>query len=144
MGHCISVYLMNKSELRDEKIKSIIDGKDTDDGLVMSKKIKSSDLIWTELESDIIATEHIPNIREYGKDKTIAKIETDYFGGWGVQSAKLFVNNKKVYDESDEQDISLKPINTALKMMGVTAKSNMDEFDTIGLSKYRSNSDFNK
>ncbi len=144
MGHCISVYLMNKSELRDEKIKSIIDGKDTDDGLVMSKKIKSSDLIWTELESDIIATEHIPNIREYGKDKTIAKIETDYFGGWGVQSAKLFVNNKKVYDESDEQDISLKPINTALKMMGVTAKSNMDEFDTIGLSRYRSNSDFNK
>lgn len=144
MGHCISVYLMNKSELRDEKIKFIIDGKDTDDGLVMSKKIKSSDLIWTELESDIIATEHIPNIREYGKDKTIAKIETDYFGGWGVQSAKLFVNNKKVYDESDEQDISLKPINTALKMMGVTAKSNMDEFDTIGLSKYRSNSDFNK
>lgn len=135
---------MNKSELRDEKIKSIIDGKDTDDGLVMSKKIKSSDLIWTELESDIIATEHIPNIREYGKDKTIAKIETDYFGGWGVQSAKLFVNNKKVYDESDEQDISLKPINTALKMMGVTAKSNMDEFDTIGLSRYRSNSDFNK
>jgi len=79
-----------------------------------------------------------------GKDKTIAKIETDYFGGWGVQSAKLFVNNKKVYDESDEQDISLKPINTALKMMGVTAKSNMDEFDTIGLSRYRSNSDFNK
>jgi len=25
MGHCISVYLMNKSELRDEKIKSIIE-----------------------------------------------------------------------------------------------------------------------
>ena len=136
---------MNKSELRDEKIKSIIDGKDTDDGFVMSGKIKSDDydLIWTELDADILATEHIPNIREYGKDKTIAKIETDYFGGWGAQSAKLFINNKKVYDGSDEIDIKIKPINDVLKLMGVSCGDKMDEFDTIGLGKYRSNADFN-
>lgn len=143
MGHCISVYLIHKSEIRNEKIQSIIDGKDTDNGLVINNKIKSDDLIWTELESDILAIEHIPNIREYGKDKTIAKIETDYFGGWGVQSAKLFINNKKVYDESDEHDIKLKPINNVLKLMGVSCGDRMDEFDTIGLGKYRSNSDFN-
>lgn len=145
MGHCISVYLIHKSEIRNEKIQSIIDGKDTDNGLVINNKIKSDDydLIWTELESDILATEHIPNIREYGKDKTIAKIETDYFGGWGVQSAKLFINNKKVYDKSDEQYIKIKPINDVLKLMGVSCGDKMDEFDTIGLGKYRSNSDFN-
>jgi len=35
------------------------------------------------------------------------------------------------------------PINEALKMMGgVERKSGMDEFDTIGLGRYRTNEDF--
>jgi hypothetical protein len=142
MGHCISVYLIHKSEIRNEKIQSIIDGKDTDDGFIMSGKIKSEDPVWTELGEGILATEHIPNIREWGKCKTIASISTDYFGGVGEQSAKLFIDNKKVYDKSDEFEYCY-PINEVLRMMGVVAKTNMDEFDTIGLSKYRSNADFN-
>lgn len=132
MGHCISVYLMNKSELRNEKINSVLDNKE-----------KSKEIKWTELPKDILATTHIPNIRDFGKDKTIAKISTDYFGGWGIQEAKLFVNNKKEYSKSNEQDMKLTPINDVLKMMGVIADSGMDEFDTINLSKYRSNQDFN-
>lgn len=124
MSHCISVYLINKSEVRNDKIESIIDDKST--------KIK-----WTELDENILATTYIPNIREYGKDKTIAKITTDYFGGFGEQTAKLFINNKRVYDGYESS-----PINDVLKKMGVTRKAGMDEFDTIGLGKYRSNSDF--
>jgi len=132
MGHCISVYLMNKSELRDEKISSILDNKEK------SKQIK-----WTELPKGILATTYIPNVREFGKDKTIAKISTDYFGGSGYQEAKLFINNKKVYNESDEQvNFGIRPINDVLKMMGIVANSGMDEFDTINLSNYRSNEDF--
>lgn len=131
MGHCISVYLMNKSELRNEKINSVLDSKE-----------KSKEIKWTELSKDILATTHIPNVREFGKDKTIAKISTDYFGGWGIQEAKLFVNNKKEYSKSSEEDMKLTPINDVLKMMGVVADSGMDEFDTINLSNYRSNQDF--
>ena len=131
MGHCISVYLMNKSELRNEKINSVLDNKE-----------KSKEIKWTELPKDILATTHIPNIRDFGKDKTIAKISTDYFGGWGIQEAKLFVNNKKKYSKSNEQDMKLTPINDVLKMMGVIADSGMDEFDSINLSNCRSNQDF--
>ena len=122
---------MNKSELREGKINSILDGKSE------SKEIK-----WTELPKGILATTHIPNVREFGKGKTIAKISTDYFGGNGHQEAKLFVNNKMEYDQSNEQDFKLHPINDVLKMMGVISNSGMDEFDTIRLGNYRSNSDF--
>ena len=130
MGHCISVYLIRKTELRDQKIDSVINNS------------KSEDIKWTELSEDILATTRIPNIREFGKDKTIALISTDYFGGSGNQSAKVFMNNKKILDQDDEIDWKLKPINSALKLLGVNRKDGMDEFDTIGLSKYRSNGDF--
>jgi hypothetical protein len=125
MSHCISVYLVNKSEVRNDKIESIVDNKST--------KIK-----WTELGENILATTYIPNIKEYGKDRTIAKITTDYFGGSGEQTAKLFVNNERVYNNEDKYN----PINNVLRRMGVIRKDKMDEFDTIGLGKYRSNQDF--
>jgi hypothetical protein len=131
MGHCISVYLIKKEDLRDEKLSEVLDGK------------KQTKIVWTELEEGILATPFIPDIREFGKDKTTALISTDYFGGPGYQEAKLFVNNKKVYDKSSESDYKLNPINDILKLMGIIKKEGMDEFDTIGLGKYRSNRDFN-
>ena len=131
MGHCISVYLMNKSELRNEKINTVLENKE-----------KSEEIKWTELPEGILATAHIPNVREFGKDKTIAKISTDYFGGSGHQEAKLFVNNKKEYEESSETNYMVSPINDVLKMIGVIKKGSSDEFDTIGLSNFRDNNYF--
>ena len=131
MGHCISIFLIKKSELRSDKIDSVI------------KEQKSNSTIkWTELNCDLLSTTHIPNLKEFGKDKTVAKITTDYFGGTGNQTAKVFINNERVLYESDEFDWKSKPINSALKMIGVTRKDGMDEFDTVGLGKYRSNHDF--
>lgn len=127
--HSISVYLVNKSELRNEKIDSLKDSNKT--------TIK-----WIEMDSNILATTHIPDIKKWREDKTVAKVETDYFGGAGSQSAKVFINGKKVLDQSDEFDWSLKPINSALKMLDVERKDGMDEFDTIGLGKKRTNDDF--
>jgi hypothetical protein len=127
--HSISVYLIRKEEIRGEKIDFVLEG-------------SSSHIKWVELDSNILATTRIPNIRDFGQDKTIAKIETDYFSGSGYQSAKLFVNSKKVYDKSDEQDWSIKPINDVLKQMGIVSKQGMDEFDTVGLGRYRKNEDF--
>ncbi len=134
MGHCISVYLIRKEELRGEKIDSVI-GVD-----------RKSNIKFTELNCGILAATEIPDIRDFGKDKTIAKIETDYFGGMGHQEAKLYINNKKDYDAHDEfrEDKKYKdaPINDVLRMMGIKAKDGMDEFDTIGLGNYRGNDDF--
>lgn len=129
MSHSISVYLIRKEELRDSKIETVLED-------------KSLGIKFKELGSNILATTEIPNIRKFGEDKTIAKIETDYFGGSGHQTAKLFVNNKKIYDKSDERDWAISPINDVLKEMGVVRTSTQDEFDTVGLGKYRSNKDF--
>jgi len=131
MGHCISVYLIKKEDLRDEKLSEVLDGK------------KQTKIVWTELKEGILATPFIPDIREFGRDKTIAKIETDYFGGPGYQEAKLFVNNKKEYNKSSEFDHLVSHINDVLKLMGIIKREGMDEFDTIGLGNYRSNRDFN-
>lgn len=132
MGHCISIYVINKSELREDKINK-----------VLSDKNNYQEIVWTELKEGILATTYIPNIRDFGKDKTVGVISTDYFGGSGHQEAKLFVNNKKEYDKSSEFDWLERPINSILKMMGVISEDGQDEFDTIGLSNYRSNQDFN-
>lgn len=132
MGHCINVYLMNKSEFRDEKISNILDISDS----------SNQNIKWTELKEGLVATTHIPNVRAFGKNKTIAKISTDYFGGSGHQEAKLFVDNKKEYDKSSEYDFNINPINDVLKMLGVSKKDGLDEFDTIGLSNFRSNEYF--
>ena len=123
---------MSKSDIRDEKISNILD----------SSNSSNQDIKWTELKEGLVATTHIPNVRAFGRNKTIAKISTDYFGGAGEQDAKLFINNKKEYDKSSEFDSSERPINTVLRMMGVSRKDGQDEFDTIGLSNFRSNQDF--
>jgi hypothetical protein len=131
MGHCISIYVINKSELRDDKINKVLSDKNT-----------NQEIVWTELKEGILATTYITNIRDFGKDKTVGVLSTDYFGGPGYQEAKLFVNNKKEYNESSEYNYLVNPINDILKMMGVSKKDGQDEFDTIGLSNYRSNQDF--
>lgn len=127
--HSISVYLVNKSELRNDKIDSLENG-------------NKSTIRWIEMGSSILATTHIPDFKKWRKDKTVAKVETDYFGGAGSQSAKVFINGEKVLDQNSEFDWSLRPINSALKMLGVVKKDGLDEFDTIGLGKRRTNDDF--
>ena len=130
MSHCISIYLIDKKEIRDHKIGEVL------------LDYESQKINWVELGSDLLATTYIPKIREFGIDKTIAKITTDYFGGSGEQTAKLFINNKKVMDLNDSSASS--PINTVLREMGVVKNPFRDEFDTIGLGSFRSNSDFEK
>jgi hypothetical protein len=126
----ITVFLLKETELRDEKLEHILKDKSI------------SQIKFTKMNGGVLATTNIPNLKEFGKDKTIAKIETDYFGGIGHQRANLFVNGKKVYDKSSEFDYSANPINDVLKQMGIQSNPGMDEFDTIGLGKYRTNESF--
>jgi hypothetical protein len=129
--HCVSIYLIRKSDLRDEKIDNILEDK------------YGHEIVWTEMGCDTLATTNIPNIKIFGKEKMIAKISTDYFGGFGSQNAKLFVDNKIEYEGDNEFVYGMSPINDVLKKMGIVRKDGMDEFDTIGLGNYRTNEDFN-
>ena len=66
---------------------------------------------------------------------TFALIATNYFGGIGSQYAN-------VYKERMLADENIKTINQALSYLGVKKGTDLDEFDTIGLSQYRSNPEY--
>jgi hypothetical protein len=74
------------------------------------------------------------------KISAIAYIQTEYFGGIGEQGAIAWHMEKIVYPPSIVWGIG--PINMALKKLGVNQKDGMDEFDTLGLGKYRSMDDW--
>lgn len=76
---------------------------------------------------------------DMSRDGPVAYVETDYHGGVGSQAAILYEN----------ETISLGPlhakrgpINAVLQHMGVIRGDARDEFETIGLSRYRSNEDW--
>lgn len=133
--HSISIYLINKSHLRNEKVDSILNDKDL-----------NSDIKWVEMGQNILATTYIPNFEEFKKDKMVVKVETDYFGGFGSQYSSAWEFGKKVFSYSDDNpDISnyhQNPINFALWYLGVVKEEGKDEFDTIGLGRRRTNNDF--
>lgn len=64
-----------------------------------------------------------------------AWVETDYFGGAGDQSARAWVGRVAIPIPGGAT------INGALCLIGIKKKDDLDEFDTIGLNRYRSNDD---
>ena len=80
-------------------------------------------------------------------DHFVGYVETEYFGGIGGQGAVVWLNGLVVYGPA-VSGIDLRPgvttvtekaIPNALRMMGVVATSGLDEFDTVGLGRHRSN-----
>lgn len=134
--HAISVYLLKVEDLRDDKLNTLLEYKET------SFKIKNGEINFTLLGEGIVATTKIPKSKEWQSGKLICEIETDYWGGFGDQNAKLYRDNLIFMNEDTRKDPGLNPINQALKMMGVKAKPGMDEFDTVNLGRYRTNEDF--
>ncbi len=70
----------------------------------------------------------------------IAYIETEYFGGIGEQAAAVFDSGKIVWKGADSStgEMLISPISQALSMLGVQSTADRDEFDAIGLSRFRS------
>ena len=68
----------------------------------------------------------------------IAFIETDYDDGRGAQAAAACVDGQVVSSEEGDG----RPINRALRAIGVVRPSDEDEFDTVCLGKYRSMNGF--
>lgn len=79
---------------------------------------------------EIAISEIIKNISS-SENPEYAIILTDYVGGVGNQYANVFVN-------SDNANRNITTINQALRHLGVRAKNGIDEFDTLGLDKIRS------
>lgn len=69
------------------------------------------------------------------QDVDYAIIQTAYVGGMGDQYANLYRNDQNV-------DPTIDTINAALEKLGVQKRGDDDEFDTIGLGKYRRNPDY--
>ena len=70
-------------------------------------------------------------------------IETDYFGGIGQQAAGLVENGRLAWraassNESDSPLPDKTPISQGLAKIGVVAAAGRDEFDEIGLVRFRS------
>jgi hypothetical protein len=75
-------------------------------------------------------------------DGALAYIETGYFGGTGSQAAAVFSGGEMILKSttSNTRDPihSDDPINAALRTMGIKAVDGRDEFDTVGLGRFRS------
>lgn len=74
----------------------------------------------------------------------LAYVETDYFGGQGRQNAVLWRDGTLVLQPAElpsgsSRSRSLWPINAVLRGLGVSAALGHDEFDTLGVGRWRSN-----
>lgn len=76
------------------------------------------------------------------KGRIIALVSTDYFGGSGNQESEVWQDGNLVLKLDDSFYTSLKPINSALSLLGVVSEEGKDQFDTVGLGKFRTDSDF--
>ena len=68
-----------------------------------------------------------------------AYLETDYFGGAGAQGAVAYKNGGVVFGPAAGNEGQ---INAALRLIGVSRGSLIDEFEAIGLAEIRRMDDF--
>ncbi|BCU77819.1 hypothetical protein [Luteolibacter sp. LG18] len=66
----------------------------------------------------------------------VAYVETDYFGGTGVQGATVYRDGRCVLEPRTEE---YGVVSEALRLLGVAAEWGEDEFDAVGLGRHRSN-----
>lgn len=85
-------------------------------------------------------------LQELSRQGPIAYVETDYFGGVGSQSGATFVDGEPVVIEVESEvrpvPRSIGAINSALRALGVMRTKSSDEFDAIGLGRFRSMDDW--
>jgi hypothetical protein len=66
----------------------------------------------------------------------VAYVETEYFGGDGVQAAAVWEGGAIAFGP---RQADAGPINEALRLLGVERTTAQDEFDTVGLGRHRRN-----
>jgi hypothetical protein len=66
-------------------------------------------------------------------DAAIGYFETDYFGGAGTQAAAVWKHRRSLVEPSDRGS----PVNRMLAALGVKRSVSKDEFDSVGLGRFR-------
>jgi hypothetical protein len=101
---------------------------------------------WPAAQSVMLSTTDQSFAAECSQRGPLAYLETDYFGGIGRQSAALWQAGGIVMapatlesDQGARRPPSLRPINMALRTLGVAATPPADEFAAFGLMDFRSN-----
>ena len=75
---------------------------------------------------------------DYSDEIGLVYFETEYFGGEGSQGAVLARSGKIIFGP----EYRYHSINLALREIGVDKKAERDEFDALGLHRYRDNEDW--
>ncbi len=73
------------------------------------------------------------------RSAVVAYVETDYFGGAGTQAAAVWRDGVLAWGP---EKASPGPINGALRLLGARAREGTDEFESVGLHRFRSNEDW--
>ena len=101
---------------------------------------------WLDAPAMMLTTTDIAFAGRQSQMAPIAYVETDYFGGGGTQSALAWVGGALVLKPMTVDAAAQRrrpamtwPINAALRTIGIKAAPSMDEFDTVGLGRFRSN-----
>lgn len=77
----------------------------------------------------------------------VAYVEAEYFGGTGTQSAQVWdggtvVLGPLVLADDESPPTAGSPISRALRRLGVAQGNHHDEFDAVGLGRYRTTDDW--
>ena len=96
---------------------------------------------WDEDAQDIPRA-LILEVARASKTSSLAVVQTEYFGGHGGQGAGVISNGDWTLpwtwlSTDDRPQPEIWPINRALIELGIRKAKGLDEFDTIGLGKYR-------
>jgi hypothetical protein len=170
MAHCINAFIVRKDDINIDRLKTITDSyvELEKDLVLISSDVK--DRLWRSYQKgtygllSIETKQILDHINEGNSLHLLLRlilnkenleflwISTDYFGGFGEQTCyygSFF--DEKVNKIADWRGDEFNPdyygeINRGLRALGVTRcenskGENLDEFDTVGLGKYRSNED---
>ncbi|SKC73606.1 hypothetical protein [Ohtaekwangia koreensis] len=95
-----------------------------------SESIDTFEFLTTETERQIL---------QIIQHKMIAYVEAEYFGGMGNQCGIIWRDGKRIFKKLAEQDV----INIILNQFGIKRSKSLDEFDIVGLGRYRNTKDWN-
>ena len=82
---------------------------------------------------DFLTTSVFHFLQDYSVNSQLVYIETDYFGRYGTQAGVLFEDGSMTINPVCEEGI----INRLLELIGVLKYRGKDEFDSLGLGRYR-------
>lgn len=146
MGHCVTAIIAGPPVIELMKDERSLIAADLLDGLRLipleddDMQLLATDFIQP-IEGFNYLTQNLMGVcAKYSLNGPLVYLETEYFGGMGNQAAAAFANGELVPPSPVSGQGA---INKALRSVGVISTiAGVDEFDFVGLSRYRHTSDW--